>query len=169
MGRNVEIKARIQGRWDEVEKRAVELADSGPFVLEQEDVFYFVPRGRLKLRTENGRSELILYARADESGPKVSSYLCLDVPDVEAAKKLLKEIHGERGVVRKRRVLYLAGRTRIHLDRVEGLGEFLELEVVMGDDQVLDEGTVTARELMGRLGIGPEHLLDRAYIDLMSD
>ena len=131
--------------------------------------FIFVPRGRLR-RTENGRSELILYARADESGPKVSSYLCLDVPDVEAAKKLLKEIHGGAGSRAEAAGLYLAGRTRIHLDRVEGLGEFLELEVVMGDDQVLDEGDRDgAQELMGRLGIGPEHLLDRAYIDLMSD
>src|ERR1700722_19885799 len=140
MGRNVEIKARIEGRWDEVARLAEEIADSGPVILDQEDIFYFVPRGRLKLRTVNDRSELIYYLRADEGGPKESSYVCLPVGDVTTTKRLLAAIHGERGIVRKRRILYLVGPTRIHLDRVEGLGDFLELEVVLQDDQTVDDG-----------------------------
>jgi adenylate cyclase class IV len=59
------------------------------------------------------------------------------------------------------------GNTRIHLDRVEGLGEFLELEVVLEPGQPTEEGTQRARELMERLGIGDANLVDVAYIDLL--
>jgi predicted adenylyl cyclase CyaB len=166
MGHNVEIKAWIAGRWDEIVRLAEMIADEGPKVLEQEDVFYHVPHGRLKLRTENGRSELIYYMRADASGPKVSDYLCLPVSDAESARRLLKAIHGERGVVRKQRILYLAGQTRIHLDRVEGLGDFLELEVVLRDNQSIDDGAAIARGLMGKLEIVEGDLLDTAYVNL---
>jgi adenylate cyclase len=168
MPRNIEIKARITGRRDEVESRAVKIADSGPTVLDQEDTFYNVPRGRLKLRTENNRSELIYYLRADQSGPKESSYIVLPVPDLEAAKRILAEIHGRRAIVRKQRTLYLAGQTRIHLDRVEGLGDFLELEVVMRDDQPAGKGEAIARQIMTKLNVTDDQLVEQAYVDLLS-
>jgi predicted adenylyl cyclase CyaB len=167
MGRNVEIKARIEGQWNEIEKRAAALADSGPTILEQEDVFYSVPRGRMKLRTVNGRSELIYYMRSDQTGPKQSDYVCLPVADAASTKRLLAAIHGERGIVRKKRVLYLTGQTRIHLDRVEGLGDFLELEVVLNDDQPLGYGVEIAHQLMTSLAIDEQDLADVAYADLL--
>ena len=37
--------------------------------------------------------------------------------------------------MRKTRWLYLVGQTRIHCDRVEGLGDFAELEVLISDEQ----------------------------------
>jgi predicted adenylyl cyclase CyaB len=169
VGRNVEIKARIEGRWAEIEKRAAAIADSGPTILEQEDIFYSVPRGRLKLRTENGRSELIYYLRSDQNGPKESDYVCLPVADAATTKRLLAAVHGERGIVRKQRVLYLAGQTRIHLDRVEGLGDFLELEVVLGLDETVDDGAAIARDIMGKLGIDQHQLVMCAYMDLLNE
>ena len=74
---------------------------------------------------------------------------------------------GVRGVVRKKRTLYLVGQTRVHLDEVEGLGDFMELEVVLHPGQSDAEGQVIARDLMTRLGVAEKDLLEGAYMDLL--
>ena len=79
----------------------------------------------------------------------------------------LKLALGAIGRVRKQRTLYLVGRTRVHLDRVESLGEFLELEVVLRDDETAEVGEAEARVLMGELGIAPAQLVEGAYLDLL--
>ena len=70
--------------------------------------------------------------------------------------------------MRKHRTLYIAGRTRIHLDAVENLGDFLELEVVLQDDEIPDAGIREAEDLMRRLGVDPSQLIERAYVDLLA-
>jgi adenylate cyclase len=165
MARNVEIKARLMD-WEQMRQRVAALADRPPQTLQQEDVFFTVPRGRLKLRTQNGKAELIYYLRENSSGPRECNYLRIPIPDPAAARAMLALVHGERGIVRKTRWLYMVGQTRIHLDRVENLGDFLELEVVLRDDQPLEEGVAVARDLMARLDIRDDQLLDRAYVDL---
>jgi predicted adenylyl cyclase CyaB len=74
---------------------------------------------------------------------------------------------GVRGVVRKRRLVYVVGNTRIHLDEVEGLGSFLELEVVLSPGESLEAGVATATELVRKLGIQESDLIQTAYIDLL--
>ncbi len=58
---------------------------------------------------------------------------------------------------------------RIHLDIVEGLGEFVELEVVLGADQSVQEGKTIAERLMASLGISSDDLVEGAYLDLFQD
>ncbi len=60
----------------------------------------------------------------------------------------------------------MKGRTRIHLDRVEGLGDFLELEVVLGQGEGRDAATAEADELLKNLGISGEQLIRDAYVDM---
>lgn len=163
---NIEIKARMTD-WEATLEKVAALADAPPKTLKQEDIFFTVPRGRLKLRTENGRSELIYYLRENSTGPRESSYVCLPVADADAARRILATIHGQRAIVRKTRWLYMIGQTRIHFDRVENLGDFLEMEVVLRKEQSLEEGTVIARKLLAELGIGEDQLVDRAYVDLL--
>lgn len=79
----------------------------------------------------------------------------------------LTRANGLLGRVRKQRTLLLTGATRIHLDRVEGLGDFLELEVVLRDEQSVDDGERIAHALMGELGLRAEQLLSGAYLDLL--
>jgi predicted adenylyl cyclase CyaB len=70
--------------------------------------------------------------------------------------------------VRKTRTLFLVGRTRVHLDRVEGLGHFLELEVVLEDDELLEAGIQEANDIMAHLGVEPSQLIEGAYMDLLA-
>ena len=70
-------------------------------------------------------------------------------------------------MVKKTRYLYLVGQTRVHLDDVEGLGQFMELEVVMGEGQSDAEGQAIAEDLMSRLGVERGDLLEGAYMDLL--
>jgi predicted adenylyl cyclase CyaB len=167
MPRNVEIKARLRDPAD-ARRRAESLSGGPGRLLEQEDVFFRVPAGRLKLRRfPDGRGELIFYRRPDQAGPKTSEYAIHRTGDPGSLLALLDQSLGTRGVVRKRRLLYLVGPTRIHLDEVEGLGSFLELEVLLEEDQTSAWGEETANELMKKLGILPEDRLAGAYMDLL--
>ena len=167
MARNIEIKARVSDL-AALEQRVADVADRGPEGLFQDDTFFACPTGRLKLRDfGDGRGELIFYQRADQSGPKTSYYQIAPTDEPDALRQVLLEAYGSPGRVVKQRSLYLAGRTRIHLDRVEGLGEFMELEVVLGKDETADAGLAEARRLMEQLGIAPEALIEGAYLDLL--
>lgn len=167
MPRNVELKARVADP-QILAERAARIADEGPWTIEQDDAFFACARGRLKLRDfGNGRGELIFYRRADLSGPGRSEYRITATDDPDGLRDLLGEALGLVGRVRKRRVLYRVGRTRIHLDRVEELGEFVELEVVLEEDEGEDDGVVEARALMSALGIAEADLVDVAYVDLL--
>ena len=169
MPRNVEVKARLADLAD-VEARARTLADQGPFELEQDDTFFASPTGRLKLRELTpDHGELIFYERPDVSGPKVSHYVIAPTPSPAAMRDLLGRALGVVGRVRKRRRLYLAQNTRIHLDQVEGLGSFLELEVVLSDSQSAADGEAVARRLLSTLGVPEANLICGAYVDLLCD
>jgi predicted adenylyl cyclase CyaB len=167
MARNIEIKARL-GHIGDIEPRAAALADQGPVPIAQDDTFFACPNGRLKLRAfADGTGELIFYRRADQAGPKTSFYVRTPTADPEGLRDALTLAHGQAGRVRKQRTLYIAGRTRIHLDVVEGLGHFLELEVVLAEGDQPEDGEREAEALMRALGIAPSQLVETAYVDLL--
>jgi predicted adenylyl cyclase CyaB len=163
---NIEIKAYAR-RFEEIKLRAERLGDNAVKVIPQEDTFFNTPQGRLKLRVLADHGELIYYTRPDQDGPKRSDYHITRSHDPENLKRVLELAYGIRGVVRKTRYLYLVGQTRIHLDDVEGLGQFMELEVVMRDGQSDAEGQVIAEDLMSALGVERADLIDGAYMDLL--
>lgn len=167
MPSNIEIKARV-GNFDEMRERAEKLSDMPMQVIEQEDIFFNTERGRLKLRILAAeRAQLIYYARPVQEGPKRSDYHVYETADPENLKRVLELTYGIRGVVRKTRCLYIVGQTRVHLDDVEGLGQFMELEVVMQEGQSDAEGQVIAEGLMTSLGVERSDLLEGAYLDLL--
>ncbi len=166
---NVEIKARVHD-FETLRRKAEALSDTPVEVVEQLDTFYITPRGRLKLRVlAPDRCELIQYTRADDPTAKTSTYEIVRSSDPASFSRILESALPIRGVVTKRRHLYLIGQTRIHLDEVEGLGTFMELEVVLSKGQTSEYGAAIAHELMETLGIPPEHLISGAYIDLLED
>lgn len=138
-------------------------------VLAQTDTFFVVPKGRLKLREfGDGSGELIAYERANDAGPRESSYTVAKCDDVRALSEALTRSLVVKGRVVKRREVFLVGRTRVHLDQVDNLGAFVELEVVLRDGEPVQAGEHEARQLMERLGILPGALVSGAYIDLLS-
>ena len=168
MARNIEIKARLRSV-EELLPRAAALADQGPTEIFQDDTFFRCSSGRLKLRAfSQDRGELIFYRRGDLQGPKESFYLISPTASPETLRASLSLAYGQAGRVRKQRTLFLVGRTRVHLDRVEGLGDFLELEVVLGDNEPSPAGVQEAQALMAKLGVAPEDLVEGAYVDLLA-
>lgn len=169
MARNIEIKARVADA-AALRERARALATAPEQLIEQDDSFFVLPagRGRLKLRQfADGSAELIHYQRADDTGAKASDYVRVPVGDGEACREALSRALGLLGRVRKRRVLLMAGRTRIHLDAVEGLGDFMELEVVLQDGEADAAGVAEAEALMQALGLADAPRLAGAYLDLL--
>ncbi|HEX6722056.1 MAG TPA: class IV adenylate cyclase [Burkholderiaceae bacterium] len=168
MARNIEIKARVASL-DALMPKARAVAPSDAELIEQDDTFFRVPHGRLKLREfADGSAELIHYHRADTVEAKLSDYRRVPVPDAAALREALERALGLLGRVRKQRWLLLAGQTRIHLDRVEGLGDFMELEVVLRADQTEADGVRIADQLMHELGLTDTERIAGAYLDLLA-
>jgi predicted adenylyl cyclase CyaB len=164
---NIEIKARVRD-FEQLCSRAEKMSDTPVEIIPQEDIFFNVEKGRLKLRIlAADQSQLIYYTRPDQEGPKRSDYHISRSPDPLNLKRVLELAYGIRGIVRKTRYLYLVGQTRVHVDDVEGLGQFMELEVVLEGGQSDAEGQKIAEDLMSALGVERGDLIEGAYMDLL--
>ena len=168
MARNIEIKARIdsvQSLWPLV----VNIADEGPIEIIQDDTFFPCANGRLKLRAFSDHDgQLIFYQRPDSAGPKQSFYVISPTASPDTLRQSLTLAYGESGRVRKHRTLFMVGRTRVHLDKVEGLGNFLELEVVLAENEPNEASVSIAHDLLEKMGIGHHQLIEEAYVDLLA-
>jgi predicted adenylyl cyclase CyaB len=168
MTRNIEIKARIESVETLVPKASA-IASEGPIEIEQDDTFFRCDSGRLKLRAlARDKGELIFYRRADLAGPKESFYLRSPTSAPDVLREALTLAYGAVGRVRKHRTLYLVGRTRIHLDKVENLGHFLELEAVLREGEPAEAAIGEVHGLMQELGVHESQLVEGAYVDHLS-
>ncbi|XP_017892666.1 uncharacterized protein LOC108632527 [Ceratina calcarata] len=175
--RNIEIKARIDDPAVKISRVKQLTTDEGK-IIKQHDTFFKIPNvtqyenTKLKLRRfEDDSGELIYYHRANTLDPKLSTYekTSLDLNACAGIERILSASNGCLGIVKKTRILYMVGQTRVHIDEVEGLGNFLELEVVLTDEQDTNDGQKIAEDLMTKLDIKSEDLIANAYIDLLTD
>jgi adenylate cyclase class IV len=174
--RNLEVKLRLTPARLASLEATVRAAGLPMTVLDQIDTYFRVPPpGRLKLRQirpEDGEptAELIAYQRPDLTGPRWSAYELLRlVPEAGSSlNAMLTESLGVRAVVTKRRRVAIRGRSRIHLDQVETLSCFLEIETVaQGDDDTgIDQELQATLEWLG-VDPGSEEPIDGSYVDLM--
>jgi adenylate cyclase class IV len=169
MPTNVEMKTWIVDG-EKVAALVATRSDTPPRRIRPRDTFFGCSTGRLKPRElEAGEGELIDYDRADFIEAKQSHYEITSVAHTKTLKSLLRQALGQTVVVEKKRVLDLVGQTCVHLDSVNGLGTFLELEVVLQPNQSSAEGHDIARELMRQLEIQESDLLATAYSDMLAE
>ncbi|KAL2714179.1 uncharacterized protein V1478_016736 [Vespula squamosa] len=168
--RNIEMKTKINDSntlINELEK----ITKSKWIVIEQHDTFFKTKTGRLKLRQFKDKTgEIIYYERPNIVGPKLCNYqkIKINAETFESLKNILTISNGIIGVVKKTRRLFMIDQTRIHIDDVHGLGSFLELEVVLKDDQDVSYGEKIAKDMMRQLNIESENLISEAYVDLIN-
>jgi predicted adenylyl cyclase CyaB len=167
MARNIEIKARVADL-AAARTRALAAGARVHAVEVQTDRYYTVDGAhRVKLRTiAGGRAELVEYRRPEAAGVRASDYTVTSVRDAAAGRCLVPR-GAPRVVVRKRREILLCDNVRIHLDEVDGLGTFIELEAVL--DERHDEATCRAQvgTLMRALGLRDEALIRASYAELL--
>jgi adenylate cyclase class 2 len=168
MRANLELKARCADL-DAVREKARALATAWLGVDEQVDTYFATRSGRLKLRESSlAGAQLIPYFRPDARGAKRSDYQVLAVDDGAGLARMLSAMLGVHRVVRKRREIALYENVRIHLDRVEALGDFLEFEAVWdGGDAGLAEQQRKLAFLRERLGVCDEDVVAGSYETLL--
>ena len=167
---NIEIKARC-GDLDHAHSVCREIGARFDTIEEQDDTFYTIPRGRLKLRRSSTLgAQLIFYIRPDQAAARSSEGVRIPVSGPEDLHRILEISLGTWARVKKTRHVYWLDNIKIHLDQVEGLGTFIEFEAVLSGipEADRDMGRETQRifELMPRFGLRKEDLLAHAYADM---
>lgn len=170
--KNLEIKVHCDDAlFAAVRQRAVVLGEVS--LLKQRDTYFAVPTGRLKLREiESGTdrwAELIGYSRPDSEAARYSTYHLTQIAlgQVENLTESLSETIGVRVVVSKVREVVLCRRTRIHIDQVENLGYYIELETVMGAGDSESDAEAELAEIMSLIGIDGLPAIGGSYSDLL--
>jgi adenylate cyclase, class 2 len=167
MGLNIEIKARCKNH-----KALEEVMQKMNFPFEgaehQTDTFFNVPNGRLKLREYNNKSAVLIpYIRPDVSTPRNSDYVLLDVKDPNQTIDILENMFGLRLIVEKSRKIYMYDNIRVHLDHIEDLGDFIELEGVITNPSQREETLQKIDLLMSLFDISDEDIVLNAYVDML--
>ena len=165
---NIELKARCQDLGG-LREACRSLGAESQEPDRQLDTYFGVSHGRLKLRESLlSGAEVIFYERADIAGARESHYETCAVEEAEGLKAILKKALGVRAVVAKRREIFVIGSVRIHLDKVQGLGTFVELEGIVEDPAGLMEIDNEVRGLQRALGIDDQSLIKESYSDLIA-
>jgi adenylate cyclase, class 2 len=164
---NIEIKARTN---KQQQIRDILTARSAVFrgTDKQTDTYFNVLYGRLKLREGNIENNLIYYNRRNEAGPKQSEFTLMPVAEPKTLKVMLTESLGVKAVVKKSREIYFIENVKFHIDEVEGLGSFVEIEAGNNlKDVPVEELQRQCNRYLQLFEIKAEDLGDRSYSDLL--
>jgi len=165
---NIEIKARCA---NQIIIRKILRSRNAEFrgTDHQTDSYFSIPEGRLKLREGNIENNLIFYNREDESGPKKSDCILYTPGDSTALKKILEKSLGIRTVVRKTREIWYLDNIKIHIDQLDKLGNFIEIEAKQEGN--LSEADLYRQcySLLKEFGIKEEELVSESYSDMGRD
>ena len=134
----------------------------------QIDTYFKVSTGRLKLREGNIENYLIYYQRTDQAGPKQSDVILYKTDPNSPLKQILTQSLEELAVVDKKREIYFIGHVKFHIDQVDGLGSFMEIEAIdangdINKDTLLEQ----CQHYMQLLGISEKDLITNSYSDLI--
>ncbi len=167
-GVNVEIKARC-GDPPRVRRALGALKADFKGTDRQIDTYFNVPRGRLKLRQGTIENCLVFYERSDRKGPKTCGVRLVptDVTSAPAIKALLTAALGVRRVVDKRREIYFIGNVKFHIDKVRGMGTFVEIEAQdAGGRRGIPKLRAQCAHYLKQLGIEAGELISGSYAEM---
>lgn len=165
---NIEIKAHCS-QPEQAEKYLLQVGARFAGLDTQEDVYFQVPEGRLKLRRGPIENNLIFYRRNNQEGPKTSEFILYPVQDSSSLQSILSQALGVKVIVKKNRKIFFLDHTKFHIDEVPGLGHFIEIEVSNLHHPDLEETQMQqdCREFMHALGIKEEDLVAVSYSDML--
>jgi len=166
---NVEIKARCI---NPAFIRDYLLSNNAEFTGtdEQTDTYFHVPHGRLKLREGNIENNLIYYERSNQAGPKDSHFQLVKINDAAGLKEVLTKANGIKVVVKKKREIYYIDNVKFHIDKVTGLGSFVEIEAgnILADlskEQLKEQ----CDYYLAAFNIKLEDLIEVSYSDMLME
>ncbi|HWB20204.1 MAG TPA: class IV adenylate cyclase [Phycisphaerales bacterium] len=126
---NIEFKAELRNM-DAAREQCRLLGAERLGVLQQKDTYFRLTDGRLKRREcPHQPTEWIFYHRGDRVTPRMSNFTILT--DLQARRRWGTASLREWLIVNKTRELWMLDNVRIHLDEVEGLGQYIEFEAVI--------------------------------------
>jgi adenylate cyclase, class 2 len=163
---NVEAKFKLANP-EHAREVATRLGFEARRILSQRDTFFHVAYGKLKLREEATGAWLIHYRRRREGDLELSDYEIVPVVEPARARSMLASALGILAEVRKERTLLTRGNIRLHLDRVEGLGDFGEIEAVLESGETAESNRAAVREILSALDIGERDLIGVSYFEMM--
>lgn len=136
----------------------------------QIDTYFFCSHGRLKLRSGNIENTLIFYSRNDHSGPKQSHIVLSRLSQGNDIKDVLKASNGVMVEVDKKREIYFIDNVKFHLDTVNDLGTFIEIEAIdktgeIGDKKLFEQ----CQYYMKLFSIADDALIHCSYSDLLME
>ena len=163
MPRNLEVKIKLDSLKElkqELKLNRIGLKE----ILVQKDVYYKIKNGLLKLRIENDKSSLIYYLRDEKSSKRWSDFEYIKFTEGDPEKFFAKFL-GTEVIISKIRELYIYNNTRIHLDKVRGLGAFIELETIVING--LKDAEIRFNDMIKRLNFDIEKQIRASYRDLL--
>ena len=137
----------------------------------QIDTYFRVPKGRLKLRQGNIECALIQYQRPNQTGPKNSEVVLVAMGEkADNLRLALSNALGVLTIVDKKREIYFVENVKLHVDEVQNLGNFVEIEAIdyegtIGEEKLREQ----CQQWIERLGIKREHLLESSYSDMLME
>lgn len=164
---NIEIKARTT-RSNSIRQYLVQQGAELRGIDAQTDTYFNVAQGRLKLREGKVENNLIYYQREEKAGAKQSNVELMPTTEGPVLKSILLKALGAKAIVKKTREIYYIGNVKFHLDTVEGLGNFVEIEA---SNRFEDIEEVQLRrqceEYMIAFGISAEEIVNESYSDMV--
>lgn len=162
---NLELKAKIKST-STFSQIAQQIGAKYNTTMLQEDIYFYSTKGRLKLRSINGdKAELIFYERDENTNSRLSEYQIYPVADKDLMKKILQLAYGIRVVVKKQRILFIYKNSRIHIDKVDKLGDFIEFEVILGKPD--NDGQELMKFLIDKFSDQFLYIIQDSYSDLL--
>lgn len=166
---NIEIKARTT-QADKIREYLLKQRAEFRGTDVQTDTYFNVSSGRLKLREGNIENSLIFYRRENVSGLKQSDFELLPVNDGITLKEILTKAIGVKIIVKKSREIYYIRNMKFHLDVLQGLGDFVEIEATnMNVDFSVAELREQCSFYMREFGVTDEHLVPVSYSDMLME